>query len=255
MTPGCGGTPTCRRRCCGSGRPSRCCSSRACRRRIAATGRARPGRGPLRRRPSHDPIPAADARRCSGSSSRTSSTSTSSTRSRSRCRRTRSTPWGSRTAQVQVLLLVATAVAVVGGLLYGFLCQRVTIRTATLVALGNWVLVFAPGARRPRSEDLHGRRRPRRDRPRRDQGDGAPRPRRPRPEGADDGVLRLLHARRRGGIRPRARSSGPRRSRSSRTGALRATARASAFSSSFSPSRSRRSCKVRFPESESAGAP
>ncbi len=46
-------------------------------------------------------------------------------------------------AQVQVLLLVATAVAVVGGLLYGFLCQRVTIRTATLVALGNWVLVFA----------------------------------------------------------------------------------------------------------------
>jgi UMF1 family MFS transporter len=45
--------------------------------------------------------------------------------------------------QVQVLLLVATAVAVVGGLLYGFLCQRVTIRTATLVALFNWVLVFA----------------------------------------------------------------------------------------------------------------
>jgi UMF1 family MFS transporter len=45
--------------------------------------------------------------------------------------------------QVQVLLLVATAVAVVGGLLYGFLCQRVTIRTATLVALVNWVLVFA----------------------------------------------------------------------------------------------------------------
>ncbi|MEO8055182.1 MAG: MFS transporter [Acidobacteriota bacterium] len=45
--------------------------------------------------------------------------------------------------QVQVLLLVATAVAVVGGLLYGWLCQRVTIRTATLVALFNWVLVFA----------------------------------------------------------------------------------------------------------------
>lgn len=45
--------------------------------------------------------------------------------------------------QVQVLLLVATAVAVVGGLLYGFLCQRVTIRTATLIALGNWTLVFA----------------------------------------------------------------------------------------------------------------
>ncbi len=40
------------------------------------------------------------------------------------------------------LLLTATAVAVVGGLLYGFLCQRVTIRTATLVALGNWVVVF-----------------------------------------------------------------------------------------------------------------
>ncbi|HEY3349504.1 MAG TPA: MFS transporter [Thermoanaerobaculia bacterium] len=46
-------------------------------------------------------------------------------------------------AQVQVLLLVATAVAVVGGLLYGWLCQRVTIRTATLVALFNWALVFA----------------------------------------------------------------------------------------------------------------
>jgi len=45
--------------------------------------------------------------------------------------------------QVQVLLIVATAVAVVGGLLYGWLCQRVTIRTATLVALFNWVLVFA----------------------------------------------------------------------------------------------------------------
>jgi MFS-type transporter involved in bile tolerance (Atg22 family) len=40
------------------------------------------------------------------------------------------------------LMLTATAVAVIGGLLYGFLCQRVTIRTATLVALGNWVLVF-----------------------------------------------------------------------------------------------------------------
>ena len=46
-------------------------------------------------------------------------------------------------AQVQVLLLVATAIAVLGGLLYGFLCQRVTIRTATLVALGNWVIVFS----------------------------------------------------------------------------------------------------------------
>jgi len=50
---------------------------------------------------------------------------------------------GLNDAQVQILLLVATAVAVVGGLLYGFLCQHVMIRTATLVALGNWVLVFA----------------------------------------------------------------------------------------------------------------
>ena len=50
---------------------------------------------------------------------------------------------GLNDTQVQILLLVATAVAVVGGLIYGFLCQRVTIRTATLVALGNWVLVFA----------------------------------------------------------------------------------------------------------------
>ena len=50
---------------------------------------------------------------------------------------------GLNDAQVQMLLLVATAVAIVGGLLYGLLCQRVTIRTATLVALGNWVLVFA----------------------------------------------------------------------------------------------------------------
>jgi len=49
---------------------------------------------------------------------------------------------GLNDSQVQILLLVATAVAVVGGLLYGFLCQRVTIRTATLVALANWVLVF-----------------------------------------------------------------------------------------------------------------
>jgi UMF1 family MFS transporter len=43
---------------------------------------------------------------------------------------------------VQNLLLACTAVAIVGGLLYGYLCQHVTIRTATLVALGNWVLVF-----------------------------------------------------------------------------------------------------------------
>jgi MFS transporter, UMF1 family len=50
---------------------------------------------------------------------------------------------GLNDAQVQILLLVATAVAILGGLLYGLLCQRVTIRTATLVALGNWVLVFA----------------------------------------------------------------------------------------------------------------
>ncbi|MEO6323018.1 MAG: MFS transporter [Thermoanaerobaculia bacterium] len=45
--------------------------------------------------------------------------------------------------QVQILLFVATAIAIVGGLLYGLLCQYVTIRTATLVALANWVLVFA----------------------------------------------------------------------------------------------------------------
>ncbi len=50
---------------------------------------------------------------------------------------------GLNDAQVQILLLVATAVAILGGLLYGLLCQRVTIRTATLVALCNWVLVFA----------------------------------------------------------------------------------------------------------------
>jgi UMF1 family MFS transporter len=50
---------------------------------------------------------------------------------------------GLNDAQVQILLLVATAVAILGGLLYGLLCQRVTIRTATLVALGNWALVFA----------------------------------------------------------------------------------------------------------------
>lgn len=41
-----------------------------------------------------------------------------------------------------VLLIVCTAVAILGGLGYGFLCQVVSIRTATLVALGNWVLVF-----------------------------------------------------------------------------------------------------------------
>jgi UMF1 family MFS transporter len=49
---------------------------------------------------------------------------------------------GLNDTQVQILLLAATAVAILGGLLYGLLCQRVTIRTATLVALGNWVLVF-----------------------------------------------------------------------------------------------------------------
>lgn len=60
---------------------------------------------------------------------------------------------GLNDGQVQILLLVATAVAVVGGLLYGFLCQRVTIRTATLVALANWVLVFvlALAVRDPRA--------------------------------------------------------------------------------------------------------
>lgn len=41
-----------------------------------------------------------------------------------------------------VLLIVCTAVAILGGLGYGFLCQVVTIRTATLVVLANWVVVF-----------------------------------------------------------------------------------------------------------------
>jgi UMF1 family MFS transporter len=49
---------------------------------------------------------------------------------------------GMSDGEVQVFLLLATAVAVLGGLLYGVLCQKVTIRTATLVALGNWALVF-----------------------------------------------------------------------------------------------------------------
>jgi UMF1 family MFS transporter len=49
---------------------------------------------------------------------------------------------GMTDGEVQVFLLLCTAVAVVGGLLYGLLCQRVTIRTATLVALLNWALVF-----------------------------------------------------------------------------------------------------------------
>src|ERR1035437_6541141 len=49
---------------------------------------------------------------------------------------------GLNDVQVQILLLVATAVAILGGLLYGLLCQRVTIRTAPLVALPHWVLVF-----------------------------------------------------------------------------------------------------------------
>ncbi len=44
--------------------------------------------------------------------------------------------------EVQVVLLLGTAVAVLGGLLYGFLCQRVPIRAATLVALANWALVL-----------------------------------------------------------------------------------------------------------------
>ena len=50
---------------------------------------------------------------------------------------------GMSDGEVQVFLLLCTAVAVVGGLLYGFLCQKVSIRTATLVALLNWALVFA----------------------------------------------------------------------------------------------------------------
>jgi UMF1 family MFS transporter len=49
---------------------------------------------------------------------------------------------GMTDGEVQVFLLVCTAVAVLGGLFYGFLCQRVTIRTATLVALANWIVVF-----------------------------------------------------------------------------------------------------------------
>jgi len=44
--------------------------------------------------------------------------------------------------EVQVFLLLCTAVAIVGGLLYGLLCQKVRIRTATLIALLNWVAVF-----------------------------------------------------------------------------------------------------------------
>lgn len=44
--------------------------------------------------------------------------------------------------ETQKLLIAATAVAVLGGLFYGFLCQRVSIRTATLVSLANWILVF-----------------------------------------------------------------------------------------------------------------
>ena len=50
---------------------------------------------------------------------------------------------GMSDGEVQVFLLLCTAVAVVGGLLYGFLCQKVSIRTATIVALLNWALVFA----------------------------------------------------------------------------------------------------------------
>lgn len=44
--------------------------------------------------------------------------------------------------QVQVFLLVCTAVAVLGGFLYGALCQRVTIRTAILVTFVNWLAAF-----------------------------------------------------------------------------------------------------------------
>ena len=49
---------------------------------------------------------------------------------------------GMSDGEVQVFLLLCTAVAVLGGLLYGALCQRVAIRTATLVALVNWAVVF-----------------------------------------------------------------------------------------------------------------
>ena len=49
---------------------------------------------------------------------------------------------GMSDGEVQLFLLVATAVAVLGGLLYGLLCQKVTIRTATIAALVNWVAVF-----------------------------------------------------------------------------------------------------------------
>lgn len=49
---------------------------------------------------------------------------------------------GMSDGEVQTLLLIATAVAVLGGLLYGLLCQRVAIRTATLVTLVNWAAVF-----------------------------------------------------------------------------------------------------------------
>jgi UMF1 family MFS transporter len=49
---------------------------------------------------------------------------------------------GMSDGEVQVFLLLATAVAVLGGLLYGDLCQRVSIRKAVLLALANWALVF-----------------------------------------------------------------------------------------------------------------
>ncbi|MFI5181378.1 MAG: MFS transporter [Thermoanaerobaculia bacterium] len=49
---------------------------------------------------------------------------------------------GMTDGEVQVFLLLCTAVAVFGGLIYGVLCQKVAIRTATLVALANWALVF-----------------------------------------------------------------------------------------------------------------
>ena len=49
---------------------------------------------------------------------------------------------GMTDGEVQLFLLLCTAVAVLGGLLYGFLCQKVTIRTATLVALANWIVVL-----------------------------------------------------------------------------------------------------------------
>ena len=118
-------------------------------------GRARPGRSsgspyllrnlpssPLSERPSHHPITSADAR-----------TAVVSRVELPLHRRhphdpdpdvdvLEVTPWGSRTARCRCCSSSRRPSPSSGGLLYGFLCQRVTIRTATLVALANWVLVF-----------------------------------------------------------------------------------------------------------------